>query len=415
MSMLNAILPTKPLRPQRVNPEKRLRKKIEALTDQLGDRKDSLFDYKAEALLIEGKERHHLHDLKTLYVGALSNRDFILSRIYDRYDVAKTTHLNIWRAARWVRELGHLADLVVMDIPWPYQFFLPRKNFIESPAWVSQRAEIHGEWPEVERRFSKEARTEDFRKIRKYGFTYETTTDAEAIEFFYDQMYRPYLMHRFGDLASVEPRWKIGHFAQQGKLLQIKRDDRVVAAAVLYEWDKCMHFLWTGTCEEPRSPQGRGAFSALYYYSILHAFETGCDLIDFEGTRPLLNDGVFLFKRKWGSCVYDGWSLDTFLFRPQTFAQAVVSFFAHNPLVIRKENVLVGKVLFDREGQACTSADLEVLIKKYGGNGLKRLEIGSTGGYRQDALEYAQSSPHEIHLADLSRTEASVGKRFLTH
>jgi hypothetical protein len=415
MSMLNTTLPTRPSSLQPVNPGQRFRKMIEVLTDHLGDRKDSLLDYKAEALLVEGKERHHLHDLRTLYVGALSNRDFILSRIYDRYDVAMTKHLHIWRAGGCVRDIGHLAELIVMDLPWPYPAFLPRKSYIESPAWVSQRAEISGEWSEVERRFSKEARTEDFRKIRKYGFTYETTTDAAAIETFYDQMYRPYLAHRFGDLASIEPRWKIAHFAQQGKLLQIKRDDRVVAAAVLYEWDKCMHFLWTGTSEEPRSPLGRGAFSALYYYTIWHAFERGCDRVDFEGTRPLLNDGVFLFKRKWGSCVCDGWSLDTLLFRPQKFVPAVVSFFAHNPLVIRKGNVLVGKILFDHEGQECTSNDLEVIVKRYGGSGLKRLEIASTGGYRQDAWEYAQSSPHEMHLADLSRTGASVEERFVTH
>lgn len=413
--MLNAPLHTRPSILQPVNPEQRFRKMIEVLTDKLGDRKDSLLDYKAEALLVEGKERHHLHDLRTLYVGALSNCDFILSRIYDRYDAAKTKNLSIWRAGRCIRDLGYLADLIVMDLPWPYQFFLPRKKYIESPAWVSQRAEIPSEWPEVERNFSKEAKTEDFRKIRKYGFTYEITTDAEAIEVFYDQMYRPYIAHRFGDLASIEPRWKILHFAREGKLLQIKRDDCVVAAAVLYGCDKCMHFLWTGTREEPKSPLGRGAFSALYYYSILHAFERGCDTVDFEGTRPFLNDGVFLFKRKWGSYVCDGWSLDTFLFRPQKFVPAVVSFFVHNPLVIRKGNVLVGKVLFDNEGQECTSKDLEVLVKRYGGGGLKRLEIASTGGYRQDAREYAQSSSHEMHLVDLSRAEVSVEESFVAH
>jgi hypothetical protein len=414
MNTLNATEVIRPVKPQALTPEKRLRKMVEVLTDKWGDRKDSLLDYKAEALLITGKEKHHHYEIRTLYIGALSNCDFILNKVYDLYDVVKKENSNIWGIRSHLRILGQLADLIVMDIPWPYQFLLPRNQFIESPAWVCQRTAISLEWSEVERKFSKEARTEDFRKIRKYGLSYETTTDPKDIETFYDQMYCPYLTNRFGDLASIEPRWKIRHFAQKGKLLQIKRDGHVIAAAVLYEWKKCMHFLWTGTREEPGTPLGRGAFSALYYYSMLHAFESSCDSIDFEGTRPFLNDGIFLFKRKWGSYVCDGWSLDTFLFQPKNFGPAVISFFANNPLVIRGENGLAGKILFHNEGKACTPVDLEGLVKRYGGSGLKHLGVASTSGYDPDAWEYARSSPQNMHLVDLSKLEKPAQQIFTT-
>jgi hypothetical protein len=84
-------------------------------------------------------------------------------------------------------------------------------------------------------------------------------------------------------------------------------------------------------------------------------------------------------------------------------------------MVIRKGNDLVGKVLFENEGKACTSKDLDVLVKRYGGGGLKHLEIAATGGYLPDAWEYAHSSPQAMHLVDLSRPNASVAESFVAH
>jgi hypothetical protein len=70
-------------------------------------------------------------------------------------------------------------------------------------------------------------------------------------------------------------------------------------------------------------------------------------------------------------------------------------------------------VLFDQEGNSCTSKDLDTMSKRYGGSGLTRLEIAATGWYSQDASEYAKSTKQALSLIDLPRAENSTEKMFI--
>ena len=67
------------------------------------------------------------------------------------------------------------------------------------------------------------------------------------------------------------------------------------------------------------------ALSGLYFYTIRYAHAQGYRDLDLSYTAPLLNDGVYRYKRKWGAAVHDEWTIDELLLRPLNLAPGVVA------------------------------------------------------------------------------------------
>jgi lipid II:glycine glycyltransferase (peptidoglycan interpeptide bridge formation enzyme) len=113
--------------------------------------------------------------------------------------------------------------------------------------------------------------------------------------------------------------------------MQIIRDGEVVAAVLLHMADKRLAYVWVGVPESIQGDMFNGAFSALYYYTILYGYENGCREIDFLGTRPILNDGLFRYKRKWGTCIrISPVPRGDMLLKPLHLSIPVKSFFTNN-------------------------------------------------------------------------------------
>ncbi len=119
----------------------------------------------------------------------------------------------------------------------------------------------------------------------------------------------------------------------------------IVAGQVLFGDRESMQLLWAGTSGGEFGQESQGVFPALYYFGVLYAFEKGYRQADYCGSRPLLSDGIFQLKRRWGGHVYDGWSRDTLFFLPIRLEQATLGFLTRHPLIARCGNDLVGKVL----------------------------------------------------------------------
>lgn len=146
----------------------------------------------------------------------------------------------------------------------------------------------------------------------------------------------------------------------------------------------------------------------MYYYTILHGYETGCEEVDFLGTRPVLNDGLFRYKRKWGTRVEDSpIPRGDILIRPLCFDDGVRSIFRENPFVVRDGAGLVGKILLD-DGVAGRD-DLESLLARFNTPGLRGLKVFSTGGFEADASRWANAPEILLSLFDLSASPDPAG------
>ena len=355
---------------------------------------------RAGALVYSGAERHTGAPLRLFYFGSGNHLAWIRDTAFSSWTLeSERLGIPAWRAGRETAAAAGHADLVVADLPWPWSRVLRGRGFVEMPAWINQRFALPAAWPDVFPRLRRSARGEDLRAIRKNELTYRLVRDESAIRRFYEDMYVPHLSRRFGEAAYIEPEWKIRYCVEQGTLMEILRGDDVVAAQVLWGSRGSLHFLWAGTAGREFGHATRGVFPALYYYGIVHAFENGFDEADYCGSRPLLGDGIFQMKRRWGASVFDGWSRDTLFIRPRALEGPALEFLVRNPLVERRDGGLAGKVLL---AGAAGPEDVERSLQVYASDGIREIAIHCLATPSAAALEAASAAPG-VKIVDLSR------------
>jgi len=365
---------------------------------------ESFRTHAANALLVSGLEKQSGTPLRTLYFGSGNHMPYVLGLLYDEYRVDEESGpLRAWQARRWLARHGDAADLLAADLPWPYHRPLGDRDFISCPAWVDQKLVLPDTWDAVFERLRSSARGEDLRKIRRHGLKHRIVHGEQAIRRFYIDMYVPHVTKRFGDSAYVEPEWKIQHCAEKGALMEILRDGEVVAGQVLFADRDSLQFLWAGTRGGELGAHSKGVFPALFYFGILYAFERGYRSVDYCGSRPLLSDGIFQLKRRWGGAVYDGWSRDTLFFRPTCLNPATLGFLEAHPLIARSGRDLVGKIFL---GHSVVEADLIARAGQlYATGGLRTIRLYSLQAPGPEARAAARETPG-IELVDLSAEPA---------
>ncbi|MGB7740559.1 MAG: hypothetical protein WBM03_15740, partial [Steroidobacteraceae bacterium] len=183
-------------------------------------------------------------------------------------------------------------------------------------------------------------------------------------------------------------------------LMEILREGEIVAGQVLFGDGQSMKSLWTGTAGGQFGQQSQGVFPALYYFGVLYAFENGYREADYGGSRPLLSDGIFQLKRRWGGHVYDGWIRDTLFFLPTNLGQANLGFLTRHPLIARCGHDLVGKVCLGAE--PIQPDDVVRAEQVYATGGLRAIRLYSLQPPSLEAIDAARATPG-IELLDLSR------------
>ncbi len=352
------------------------------------------------ALLYSGIEKQSGEPLRLLYVGSGNHLAWVRDLAFRECRLeSEEDGLPTWRARGLVESRGQDTALVVADLPWPWHRLLQGRGFVEVPAWINQRFAMPARWPEVFPRLRRSARGEDMRSIRKNRLQCRLVRDEAAIRRFYDEMYVPHLRRRFGEAAWIEPEWKIRYCVDSGTLMEIRRDEELVAAQVLWGSRGSLHFLWAGAVGDHFGRETRGIFPALYYYGLVHAFEQGFDEADYCGSRPVLSDGIFQVKRRWGASVFDGWSRDTLFIRPRRLSGASLAFLARSPLGAREAGGLAGRVLC---AAPATAEDVARAEQVYASDGIREIRIDSLQPPAPGALEAAAAAPG-IRIVDLSR------------
>jgi len=383
---------------------RRIRKDLGAFLEYVWELSGSLRLYEVDVVTVVGTEKHTNQRITTFYMGHYDNFDFILDLIYSKFDVIdKYKGINSIYTKKWITRYENCVDLLFVDVELLFCQILPRNKFLEIPQWVRQKFDIPMSWQEVLNKFRKNTKKTDLRKVRKYNFTIRLTDSEEDFRDFYHRIYVPYLTKRFENAVIIEPEWKVMRQCKKGQLLQIIRENEVVACALLHNLAGRMAYVWAGVPDHVTGDMFNGAFSALYYFTTLLGYEHGCDEIDFLGSRPLLNDGLFRYKRKWGTYVEDSpVPRGDILLKPLTFSAPIRSFFANNYFITREGKDLVGNILLEQK--AVKQKDLEDIIDYYYINGLKHIKIFSCNGFNADAKSYARSKAPEIKLLDISES-----------
>jgi len=366
----------------------------------------------ADVLVMRGEEKHSNHSLSSLYVGHYDNFAFMNNLLYKNFVVdERPTKVPVVSVGKSLERYRDKVDLFILDLEFLFCNWYRNADFLSVPQWVRQKFIIPNTWNGVLEKFRKNTKKTDLRKIRKYKFSYRLSRNERDFNVFYESLYVPYLRRRFGDEVIIEPKWKVLRQCRKGELMQIVRSGEVVCAGLLHKSGDRLAYVWVGVPGDIDEDMFQGAFSALYYFSILYGYNSGCREIDFLGSRPLLNDGVFRYKRKWGTFVERSpIPRGDILLNPIRLTEGVKSFFAHNYLVSRNGDAMCANVFYVKE-----ELDGDVLagfVSEHGTPGIEEMRVYCFKGFTHEAGSWAGAQKPRIRLIDVSRIESTEARVF---
>jgi hypothetical protein len=378
---------------------------------QLARLKVAASEYRGDALWIAGKEKHSGEPLSVFYYGTLLSYDYLVDSFYSEHSIVRERETVSVRLGSRLLKTESASDLVIGDFAWPYHLLAPKRGFLRVPPQISHRIELPADWASVEQRFSARKTTRDeLRKVEKFGLTFRTTVDREAIDRFYDTMYLPYGQRRHTNLADLEPRDVIQKTAARGALIEVLHRDSVVGGGILLRVDHVMQFMWLGVVDGLDAGLQGAVGAALYCFSMKHAIDVGCTEINLMYAPAHLNNGVHRYKRKLGARVSDDWPYGQLLMKVARLTPAVVSLFANTPFAaVGTRSGLHARITVARDG--LSPEDVRKIASYYACDGFESVKIFSTRPVNEQALRIdhaAEDGDLRLEVHDLTRSANPV-------
>lgn len=206
----------------------------------------------------------------------------------------------LWQVPSLVRQFVSEGEFVVCElnslIPWrPHAQY----TFTTVP-WVRQVLDISRPIDEILAAMNHGRRT-DIRSAQRYGFSYERTHDPAVFDRFYHTMYVPYVTKRHGDRAIVEGYREKKRQFNRGGLILVRLDEQLAAGALYRVLDDTCRLGSVGVPEGCGHLVKEGAITFLCWSLVEWARHQGLRLFDLGCSRAQLKDGVFEYKRRWGT------------------------------------------------------------------------------------------------------------------
>jgi hypothetical protein len=259
---------------------------------------------------------------------------------------------------------------LVVEADRTFSKFMRRRSFVAIPEWVLFTMDISRPFPEIITNWKK-IEGENLRKIRKNNYSCEMTDDPRRVEHFHRTMFLPYIIPRFGKTAQIASVAYMKNLIRKGTLLIVKKGEEKVSGLLISTTGKNPLLAFMGVKDGREDLVRDGVISALYYFSILWAKEAGYKTMDFGHARPLLNDGLLRYKKRWGMKVMNSpRKPGTIYIAPGRLGPSIKEFLLDNPLICQEEGRLMG-CLFMPAGDPPSVREIEELERKHDISGLE--------------------------------------------
>ena len=339
--------------------------------------------------------------LDVAYAGLDNARPFLTDILFDGKPSERSAgSVPFWRSERLT---AIDADLIIVEAAKHLIRQLPRQNAIVLPQFVRHILDVRGDWAQVSARFRKSVRSE-LKLARKRDYAYEISREPQDFEKFYREMYLPTMSNRHGDMASPLAIREAREYFRRGFLFWVKRDGQRVCASLCYARQGMLHFVIMGVLEADEQLLRDGVVGAMNLLRLQWANQNGFAGVNFLGSNPMLNDGLFQYKRKWGTAIIVPAHLHRRVWiKINRLTPAVAEFLRSNPcIVIDDRGALHGLIFVDDLHKATPEQQAE-WEKRYATPGLKSLRICSVG----DLIEKPAPNPPSLVIPILSSAAAS--------
>ncbi len=248
------------------------------------------------------------------YLGYGDNKNWCLSTTLSHYKETSTQHFpTVAEAMAEFRNRSAQTDIAYTDGIDSSYIERASVNYVQFPAWVKQRTRVLSDWPLQIQSLKRGTRQQISRILRKYPYHCQLSNSTKDASDFYEQQYQPHIRAHYGKSAVVVDKEHFCRECRRGVLLQLIDDNQPVATALLRPVGQTMSIVWSGMTPGIDAAHAPGATDVLDYFSLLYAHLTQCKWLDFGPSRANIYDGVFRYKRKWGSEIYAGHFAQTVL------------------------------------------------------------------------------------------------------
>jgi hypothetical protein len=143
----------------------------------------------------------------------------------------------------------------------------------------------------------------DLSKIRRGRFQYEIEHDPEVVEEFYRRFYVPSMTRRWDAEAHICSRTEMQEYARSpgAEFLRVMQDGEWVAGCFNRSDSEGYRFQVLGWRDGDPRLIGEGVVAAIYWFGIRRAVELGHTRLALGPASPYLEDGLLVFKGKWGA------------------------------------------------------------------------------------------------------------------
>jgi hypothetical protein len=314
-----------------------------------------------------------------LIAGAPTAVQYLVQRFFDAETAwQELGSTPIYALPRTLREHAASVDLVVARVQRPLARWLFDEGFVRVPEAVGAQLKVQTN----DATFAGAHKTakRNIEQVRKNQLTWCVSHELKDFEHFYDAMYVPFAIARYGESAFIRNRHALRRRFRQGGLIWIIQQDDIIAGQIFQVNKSVLHLLGPGTFQGSAAPVKQGAFSALYVFAAAYAQQKGLQWLDLGASMPSLRDGVLMHKRGWGAMLTNRHeSAHDLVLRWNTFNPSLNQFFADVPLIFRDQEALSALMTLPDQ-EPITPKLINALQSKFMMPGLHRLYVMTENG-----------------------------------
>ena len=287
--------------------------------------------------------KHHSDEyIRALYIGKGNeiDKNYFRSLIFtENYDENYLGKVWVWSLIYYFWRFGKSHDLIIVKTNMKIcNLFKSKKRFV-IPVWISCEVDLDSDLRSQS--ISKHTFKNNVRKIKKSNFGYTITKDPLDFNFFYNNMYLPYLSNRHGNLGLEISLEIMRKSFENGELLLITDGEDIIAGVLLdYKvMDGIPRTTQLGVLNGDFHYVKKGAIIAIYYYTIEYLRKKEHKKLSLGVVRPFINDGLLNQKLSWGAKIVCETQI-AFLLCILSQKKCHKTFLLNNPFIYKDRNGL---------------------------------------------------------------------------
>jgi hypothetical protein len=193
-------------------------------------------------------------------------------------------------------------------------------------------------------------------------------------------MYLPYIKDRYGKLSRLSHYEFIRYLSERNcKLILTKLNDEYLYGAIFSIKKDEIITSFAGAMMGKLHYMKNGLGATPYYFLIHWANENGYKSIDFGKSNPFLDDGLLIYKIKWGANIKKtgNTSSDIIALKLINNNPGIISFLKNNHIISIEKNKFKS-VIFLENREKIESDEIQSYLKKYNISNLTEIEFKST-------------------------------------